>query len=64
MEKLTCNQQDKLDHLYTIMEFADLLDSVQKAAKFLNQFDEYESSYYGLELDTIREYVFARMKKW
>lgn len=64
MEKLTCNQQDKLDHLYTLMEFADLLDSVQKAAKFLNQFGEYESSYYGLELDTIREYVFARMKKW
>ena len=64
MEKLTCNQQDKLDHLYTLMEFADLLDSVQKAAKFLNQFDEYESRYYGLELDTIREYVFTRMKSW
>jgi hypothetical protein len=64
MEKLTCNQQDKLDHLYTLMEFADLLDSVQKAAKFLIQFDEYESRYYGLELDTIREYVFTRMKKW
>jgi hypothetical protein len=64
MEKLTYNQQDKLDHLYTLMEFADLLDSVQKAAKFLNQFGEYESRYYDLDYDAIVEYIFTRMKKW
>ena len=62
--KLTYNQQDKLDHLYTLKEFADLTDSIQKAAKFLNQFGDYEERYYDLEYDTIVEYVFTRMKKW
>lgn len=64
MEKLTLNQQDKLDHLYTLMEFADLLDSVQKAAKFLNQFGDWEERYYDLKYNAIKEYVFTRMKKW
>ena len=64
MEKLTLNQQDKLDHLYTLMEFADLTDSIQKAAKFLNQFGDWEERYYDLEYNAIVEYVFTRMKKW
>ena len=64
MEKLTLNQQDKLDHLYTLMEFADLPDSIQKAAKFLNHFGDYEERYYDLEYNAIVEYVFTRMKKW
>ena len=64
MERLTYSQQDKLDHLYTLMEFADLTDSIQKAAKFLNQFGDYEERYYDLEYNAIVEYVFTRMKKW
>ena len=64
MERLTYNQQDKLDHLYTLMEFADLLDSVQKAAKFLNHFEDWEERYYDLKYKAITEYVFTRMKKW
>lgn len=64
MEKLTLNQQDKLDHLYTLMEFADLTDSIQKAAKFLNHFGQEEERYYDLEYNAITEYVFTRMKKW
>ena len=64
MERLTLNQQDKLDHLYTLMEFADLTDSIQKAAKFLNHFGDWEERYYDLEYNAIVEYVFTRMKKW
>lgn len=64
MEKLTCNQQDKLDHLYTLMEFAGLLDSVVKATLFLIKFGDWEERYYGLEYNAIVEYVFTRMKKW
>ena len=64
MEKLTLNQQDKLDHLYTLMAFADLTDSIQKAAKFLNHFGQEEERYYDLEYNAITEYVFTRMKKW
>lgn len=64
MERLTYSQQDGLEHLYTLMEFADLTDSIQKAAKFLNQFGDWEDRYYDLEHDTIVEYIFTRMKKW
>ena len=64
MERLTDSQQDKLDHLYTLMEFADLLYSIQKAAKFLNHFGDCEERYYDLEYNAITEYVFTRMKKW
>jgi hypothetical protein len=64
MEKLTYNQQYKLEHLYTLMEFADLLDSVEKVTIFLNQFGYWEDRHYDLEHDTIVEYIFTRMKKW
>lgn len=36
MKRLTYSQQDGLEHLYTLMGFADLLDSTQKAAKCTN----------------------------
>ena len=63
MERLTYSQQDKLDQLCTILDYTGTLDSKDKVNKVLAKFGDWESRYYAISLETIREYVFDYLKK-
>jgi hypothetical protein len=63
MEKLTYNQQDKLEHLCAVLDYTGTLDSKDKMNKVLAKFGGWESRYYETSLETIKEYVLDYLKK-